>query len=66
MTWFTDNPFEKMMSQRPTGQRVTAPPVSYPPECKSCAYKGQAPCVGYCIKKIQEAKATGQKQENTE
>lgn len=55
MTWFTDSPFEKMMIQRPTGRRVTASPISYPPECKSCAYKGQAPCVGYCIKKIQEA-----------
>lgn len=27
MTWFTDSPFEKMMTQRPTGRRDNAPPV---------------------------------------
>ena len=37
MTLFTDN----------------APPVPYPPACASCPYKGQSPCVGYCIRKIE-------------
>ena len=27
MTLFTDNPFEKMMIQRPCGRRDNAPPV---------------------------------------
>ena len=52
MTLFTDNPFEKMMIQKPNGRRDNAPPVPYPPACASCPYKGQSPCVGYCIRKI--------------
>ncbi|WP_195270528.1 hypothetical protein [Eubacterium sp. 1001713B170207_170306_E7] len=60
MTWFTDSPFEKMMTQRPrNGRHKEKPPVSHSPACEACPYKGIAPCVGYCIKKIQ-------KQENTE
>ncbi len=31
MTLFTDNPFEKMMIQKPDGRRDNAPPVPYPP-----------------------------------
>ena len=31
MTLFTDNPFEKMMIQKPNGRRDNAPPVPYPP-----------------------------------
>ncbi|CUQ07576.1 hypothetical protein [Blautia wexlerae] len=54
MTLFTDNPFEKMMIQKPNGRRDNAPPVPYPPACASCPYKGQSPCVGYCIKKIKD------------
>ena len=53
MTLFTDNPFEKMMIQRPGGRRVP-----YPPACASCPYKGQLPCVGYCLKQVQEKKAS--------
>ena len=53
MTLFTDNPFEKMMIQKPNGRRYNAPPVPYPPACASCPYKGQSPCVGYCIRKIE-------------
>ena len=30
MTLFTDNPFEKMMIQRPCGRRDNAPPVFKP------------------------------------
>ena len=29
MTLFTDNPFEKMMIQRPGGRRDNAPPVPF-------------------------------------
>ena len=46
MTLFTDNPFEKMMIQKPNRRRDNAPPVLYPPACASCPYKGQSPCVG--------------------
>ena len=24
--------------------------------CASCPYKGQSPCVGYCLKQVQEKK----------
>lgn len=56
MTWFTDSVFEKMMTQRPNGRRETTPPVPHSPACESCPYKGQAPCVGYCIKQLKETK----------
>ncbi len=54
MTWFTDSVYEKMMTQRPNGRRDSAPPVPHSPACKSCPYKGQSPCVGYCIKQLKE------------
>ena len=53
MTLFTDNPFEKMMIQKPNGRRDNEPPVAYSPACASCPYRGQSPCVGYCIRKIE-------------
>ena len=58
MTLFTNNPFEKMMIQKPNGRRDNAPPVPYPPACASCPYQGQSPCVGYCLKQVQEKKKT--------
>ena len=54
MTLFTDNPFEKMMIQRPGGRRDNAPPVPHSPACASCPHKGQLPCGGYCLKQVQE------------
>lgn len=39
MTLFTDNPFEKMMIQKPDRRRDNATPVPYPPACASCPYK---------------------------
>ena len=50
--------FEKMMIQRPGGRRDNAPPVPHSPACASCPYKGQLPCVGYCLKQVQEKKAS--------
>ena len=58
MTLFTDNPFETMMIQKPNGRRDNAPPVPYPPACASCPYKGQSPCVGYCIRKLETKRQT--------
>lgn len=55
MTLFTDNPLEKMMIQKPDyGKREKSPPASFPPRCAGCLYKGQSPCVGYCIRKIEK------------
>ena len=58
MTLFTDNPFEKMMIQRPGGRRDNAPPVPKSPACVRCPYKAQSPCIGYCLKQAQEKKHT--------
>ena len=58
MTLFTDNPFEKMMIQRPCGRCDNAPPVFKSPACASCPYKGQLPCVGYYLKQVQKKKAS--------
>ena len=55
MTLFTDNPFEKMMIQKPDyGKREKSPPELSSPRCAGCPYKRQSPCVGYCIKKIKD------------
>lgn len=55
MTLFTDSPYEKMMIQKPDyGKRDKSPPGKFPPRCMGCPYKGQAPCVGYCIRKVKE------------
>ena len=56
MTWFTDSVYEKMMTQRPNGRRENTPSVPHSPACKDCPYKGQSPCVGYCIKELKETK----------
>ena len=58
MTLFTDNPLERMMIQKPGGRRDNAPPVPYPPACASCPYKGQTPCVGDCIRKLETKRQT--------
>ena len=55
MTFFTDNPLERMMIQKPDyGKREKSPPASFSPRCEGCPYKGQAPCIGYCIRKIKD------------
>ena len=55
MTYFTDSPYERMMIQKPeNGKREKSPPASFPRRCEGCPYKGQAPCIGYCIRKIKE------------
>ena len=60
MTLFTDNPLEKLMIQKPGGgRRGKPPPLSVPRQCRDCPYKGQSPCVGYCIRKLTEKKSTG-------
>lgn len=56
MTFFTDSPFEKMMIQRPIERHEPTPPVPVSPACASCPYRGQAPCVGYCLKQLREKK----------
>lgn len=40
MTWFTDSPFEKMMTQKPGHGRHggDTPPVPRSPACTGCPY----------------------------
>ena len=53
MTLFTDSPYEKMMIQKPEDRkRDKSPPASFSRRCAGCPYKGQSPCIGYCIKQI--------------
>ncbi|WP_125143705.1 hypothetical protein [Clostridium transplantifaecale] len=59
MTWFTCNPLEKMMTQKPGGRRENAPPIPRSPECASCPYRKPSPCVGFCIRRL----AAGHKKE---
>ena len=67
MTLFTDSPYEKMMIQKPEdgkrdkspqkpedGKRDKSPPASFPPRCAGCPYRGQSPCIGYCIRKLEK------------
>lgn len=61
MTWFTDSPFEKMMTQRPNGRRDNAPPVLTSPVCASCPYRGASPLCGLLFET-----ATGEKRHHTE
>ena len=59
MTLFTDNPFEKMMIQTPDyGKREKSPPELSSPRCAGCPYKGQSPCVGYCMRKLENKRQT--------
>lgn len=61
MTWFTDSPFEKMMTQKPGHGRHgdNTPSVPHSPACTGCPYhKELSPCIGYCIKKLQAKKST--------
>ena len=58
MTYFTDSPYERMMIQKPeNGKREKSPLASFSSRCEGCPYKGQAPCIGYCIKKIKDNEA---------
>ena len=48
MTLFTDNPFEKMMIQKPDyGKGEKSPPELSSPRCAGCPYKRQSPCGMY-------------------
>lgn len=52
MPWFTDNSFEKMMTQKPIGgsypERDSPPTIT----CNGCPYGQGRPCVGYCIREL--------------
>ena len=40
------------------GKGEKSPPELSSPRCAGCPYKGQSPCVGYCLKQVQEKKKT--------
>ncbi|NBJ95064.1 hypothetical protein D5281_21505 [bacterium 1xD42-62] len=53
---FTNSPFERMMTQRPSpGRAAPASPV-HPPghPCHRCPYGLNAPCVGICYKNLKK------------
>lgn len=53
MTRFTDSPFERMMTQKPSGgdhpRRATSLPKDHP--CYGCSHAGQT-CVGLCHREM--------------
>lgn len=63
MTYFTDSPFERMMTQRPRQSPGPSankrPPGSYP-ECRRCPYGAAKPCVGVCVKQLLEEQKGGE------
>ena len=56
MTLFTDNPFEKMMIQKPDGRRDNAPPVPYPRLALPALTRDSPLVWGYCLKQVQKKK----------
>ena len=53
MTWFTDSPFERMMTQKPGHERRgdDTPPVPHSPACNGCPYsRGQLSSISQLIK----------------
>lgn len=54
MTYFTDSPFERMMTQRPRqspGPSASKKPPGPYPECRRCPYGAAKPCVKELIDK---------------
>lgn len=59
MTRFTDSPFEYMMTQKPQRGRlsnVEPPPLPPAHPCYGCGYSNGRPCVGFCMKEIQNSR----------
>ena len=55
MTLFTDNPFEKIDDTKTLrAARQCAARSQTPRPCASCPYRAQSPCIGYCLKQVQE------------
>ena len=54
MGFFTDSPYEYMMTQKPTEGRRGSTPSFYPPghKCHGCPYGKDRPCLGVCIKDL--------------
>lgn len=61
MTWFTDSPFERMMTRIPKGNGGPPPPP-LPPDhpCYGCGNYG-APCAGFCHREIEARWKKGRK-----
>nr|WP_312279395.1 hypothetical protein [Oscillibacter sp.] len=58
---FTDNPFERMMKQKPRPMRP-APPKKPPPgsPCYGCSYWRGIPCLGICYRELTLSRTSGQ------
>ena len=63
MTYFTDSPFEKMMTQRPRSNPGPSankrPPGPYP-EWRRCPYGAAKPGVGVCVQPLVAEQKGGQ------
>lgn len=54
MGFFTDSPYEYMMTQKPDAGRRESTPSLFPPghRCYGCPYGKDRPCLGVCIKEL--------------
>lgn len=57
MAFFTDSPYEYMMTQKPGAERREIAPPLYPPghKCHGCPYGRDRLCLGVCIKELSTA-----------
>lgn len=51
---FTDSPYERMMTQKPTAGREVREPPALPADhpCHGCAYGRDTPCLGICWREL--------------
>ena len=54
MTYFTDSPYERMMTQKPETVREALTPPALPPghPCYGCSYGKNGPCLGICYREL--------------
>ena len=59
MTYFTDSPYERMMTQKPETAREALVPPALPPDhpCYGCDYGRNGPCIGICYKKLMKKRS---------
>lgn len=51
MRYFTDNPLERMMMQRPKGPKPDSAPQP-PPGYRGCSHNNGADCAGRCYREL--------------
>lgn len=52
--WFTDSPYERLMTQVHTERKETLPVLVWPPghPCVGCPFDKGSPCIGVCYREL--------------